>query len=122
MKIVVTGSSGQFGRHVVQNLSAAGHDILGVDRVANPSVQPSWICDLSRTGDLFEAFAGAQAVVHLAAIRAPNLAPDSVTFNNNVSATYNVLKVAADLKIRRVVVASSIGAYGFLYAQKMSQP
>jgi nucleoside-diphosphate-sugar epimerase len=122
MKIVVTGSSGQLGQRVVQNLSAAGHDILGVDQVANPSGQPSWICDLSRTGDLFEAFAGAQAVVHLAAIPAPNLATDSVTFNNNVSATYNVLKVAADLRIRRVVIASSIGAYGFLYAQKMSQP
>jgi nucleoside-diphosphate-sugar epimerase len=122
MKIVVTGSSGQFGRHVVRNLTAAGHDILGVDRVANPSLRPSWVCDLSCTGDLFEAFAGADAVVHLAAIPAPNLAPDSVTFNNNVNVTYNVLKVAADLKIRKVAVASSIAAYGFLYAQKMPQP
>lgn len=122
MKIVVTGSSGQFGQHVVRNLTAVGHDILGVDRVANPSLRPSWVCDLSRTGDLFEAFAGAEAVVHLAAIPAPNLAPDSVTFNNNVNATYNVLKVAADLKIRKVVVASSIAAYGFLYARKMPQP
>lgn len=122
MKIVVTGSSGQLGHHVVRNLTAAGHDILGVDRVANPSLRPSWVCDLSRSGDLFEAFAGADAVVHLAAIPAPNLAPDSVTFNNNVSVTYNVLKVAADLKIGKVVVASSIAAYGFLYAQKMPQP
>jgi nucleoside-diphosphate-sugar epimerase len=122
MKIVVTGSSGQFGQHVVRNLTGAGHDILGVDRVADPSLRPSCVCDLNRTGDLFEAFAGAEAVVHLAAIPAPNLAPDSVTFNNNVGATYNVLKVAADLKVKRVVVASSIAAYGFLYAKKMLQP
>lgn len=122
MKITVTGSGGRFGRHVVQNLAAAGHDILGVDRVADLSVRPSWVCDLGHAGDLFEAFAGAEAVVHLAAIPAPNLAPDSVTFNNNASATYNVLKVAADLKIRKVVVASSIAAYGFLYARKLPQP
>jgi nucleoside-diphosphate-sugar epimerase len=122
MKIVVTGSSGQFGHHVVRNIAAAGHDVLGVDRVANPSLRPSWVCDLGRTGDLFEAFAGADAVVHLAAIPAPNLAPDSVTFNNNVSVTYNVLKVVADLKITKVVVASSIAAYGFLYAREMPQP
>jgi nucleoside-diphosphate-sugar epimerase len=122
MKIVVTGSSGQFGQHVVRNLAAAGHDVLGLDRVANPSLRPSWVGDLTRTGDLFEAFAGAQAVVHLAAIPAPNLMPDSVTFNNNVNAVYNVLKVAADLKIGKLVIASSIAAYGFLYARKMPEP
>jgi nucleoside-diphosphate-sugar epimerase len=122
MKIVVTGSSGQFGQHVVRNLTAAGHDVLGIDRVANPSIRPSWVCDLSRTGDLFEAFAGAEAIVHLAAIPAPNLMPDSVTFNNNVSAVYNVLKVAADLKIDKLVIASSIAAYGFLYARTMPEP
>jgi nucleoside-diphosphate-sugar epimerase len=122
MKIVITGSSGRLGQHVVRNLIAAGHDVLGVDRAANLSIQPSWICDLSRTGDLFEAFRGAQAVVHLAAISAPNLMPESVTFNNNVSAVYNVLKVAADLKIGKFVIASSIAAYGFLYARKMPEP
>jgi nucleoside-diphosphate-sugar epimerase len=122
MKTVVTGSSGQLGQHVVRNLTTAGHDVLGIDRVANPSIRRSWVCDLSRTGDLFEAFAGAEAVVHLAAISAPNLMPDSVTFNNNVSATYNVLKVAADLKIGKLVIASSIAAYGFLYARKMPEP
>jgi nucleoside-diphosphate-sugar epimerase len=122
MKIIVTGSSGKFGQHVVQNLTAAGHDLFGVDRVTNPALRPSWVCDLNRTGDLFEALAGAEAVVHLAAIPAPNLAPDSVTFGNNVSATYNILKVASDLKIRKVVVASSIAAYGFLYSGKMIHP
>jgi nucleoside-diphosphate-sugar epimerase len=122
MKIAVTGSSGKFGGHVVQNLTAAGHDVLGIDRVANPSMRLSWECDLSRTGDLIEPFTGAEAVVHLAAVPAPNLMPDSVTFNNNVSAVYNVLTVAADLKIRKLVIASSIAAYGFLYSRKMIQP
>jgi nucleoside-diphosphate-sugar epimerase len=122
MKIVVTGSSGQLGRQVVRDLTAAGHDVLGIDRVANSSMRPSWVCDLSLTGGLFEACGGAEAVVHLAAIPAPNLMPDSVTFNNNVSAVYNVLKVAAALKIGKIVIASSIAAYGFLYAQKMPEP
>lgn len=122
MKIVVTGSSGKFGQHVVRNLTAAGHDVWGIDRGANPSLPCSRVCDLSSPGDLGESFAGAEAVVHLAAIPAPNLMPDNVTFNNNVSAAYNVLKVAADLKIAKLVLASSIAAYGFLYARKMPEP
>jgi len=122
MKIVVTGSSGKFGQHVVRNLAAAGHDVWGIDRVANPALGRSRMCDLSSPGDLVDAFAGAQAVVHLAAIPAPNLMPDNVTFNNNVSTVYNVLKAAADLKIAKLVLASSIAAYGFLYARKMPEP
>lgn len=122
MRIAVTGSSGKLGRHVVQNLTAAGHEVLGIDRVADPSMRRSRVCDLSRTSDLHEALAGAEAVVHLAAVPAPNLMPDSVTFNNNVSAVYNVLTAAAELTISKLVIASSIAAYGFLYARKMVAP
>jgi nucleoside-diphosphate-sugar epimerase len=122
MKIVVTGARGRLGKAVTQHLAAHGHSLLGIDRVSDPSMQPSWVGDLCQTGDLFEACAGAEAIVHLAAIQAPNLAPDSVTFSNNTGATYNVFKVAADLRIRTVVIASSTAAYGFLYARTPAKP
>ena len=122
MKIVVTGANGRLGKVVSRHLATHGYDVLGIDRTAEPSGPSVWLGDLCQTGDLFEACAGAAAIVHLAAIQAPNLAPDSVTFNNNVSATYNVFKVAAELKIRRVVTASSTAAYGFLYARTPPAP
>jgi nucleoside-diphosphate-sugar epimerase len=122
MKVVVTGASGRLGKVVSRHLATHGYDVLGIDRTADPSVPRVWLGDLCQTGDLFEACAGAAAIVHLAAIQAPNLAPDSVTFNNNVSATYNAFKVAADLNIRRVVIASSIAVYGFLYARTLLAP
>jgi UDP-glucose 4-epimerase len=122
MKIVVTGATGNLGKAVCQQLTAHGHDVLGIDQKSDPSVRGVWIGNLCWTGDLFEACRGAGAIVHLAAIQAPNLAPDSVTFNNNISATYNVFKVAADLGIRNVVTASSNAAYGFVYARTASLP
>lgn len=116
MKIVVTGGSGGLGRQVIAELSQHRHEVLNLDRVPHPGGhRPSWTVDLTDPGPLFEACAGAEGIVHLAAWIAPNLTSDCTTFNDNVALTYNALKAAADRGIRRAVVASSISAYGFLY-------
>ncbi|GAB3368288.1 hypothetical protein GCM10027452_29690 [Micromonospora halotolerans] len=47
------------------------------------------------------------AVVHLAAVPAPGLLPNAVTFANNSAATYNVFAAARAAGIKRVVWASS---------------
>jgi nucleoside-diphosphate-sugar epimerase len=64
---------------------------------------------------LKSAFAGQEAVVHLAAIPNPRTAPPDVTFNTNVQGTWNVLQAAEDAGVRRVVVASSDAALGLHY-------
>ena len=123
MKIVVTGGSGQFGRQVIRDLTGHGHAVLSLDRAPHPDgFKPHWISDVSQPGDLYQAMKGADGLVHLAAIPAPKLAPDTTTFNNNVSATYNALKAAADMGVERVVVASSIAAYGYIYASDLIAP
>jgi nucleoside-diphosphate-sugar epimerase len=71
---------------------------------------------------VYQALVGAEGVVHLAAYQRPGLAPDTETFGNNVQATYTLLKAAADLGARRVVIASSIAAYGYLYASRPVLP
>ena len=122
-KVVITGGSGRLGQHVISHLLQQGYQALSLDIV--PPREPlcdSWLCDLRRSGDLYEAFRGADAVIHLGAYQAPNLAPDCETFSNNVTATYNVFKAAVDLGVPRVVCASSIAAYGFLYAPKIWTP
>ena len=85
MRIAVTGGSGKLGRHVVRRLRASGHDVLNLD--ATGERWTGWTqVDLSDYGQVADILGGAQgelapvdAVVHLAAIPAPGLAPDSVT-------------------------------------------
>jgi nucleoside-diphosphate-sugar epimerase len=122
-KVVVTGGSGRLGQCVIAHLLEHGREVLSLDRVA-PSARPcpSWITDLRRPGDVYQAVRGADGVVHLAAWQAPNLASDSETFTTNISATYNVLKAATDTGVVRVVVASSVAAYGYLYAARLEAP
>ncbi len=122
-KIIVTGGSGNLGRWTVRALSEAGHDVLSLDRAEPPErLCETRVADLSDIEALQDAFRGADAVVHLAAWQSPDEAPHDEVFRNNVSATYNVLKAAADAGVRRVVHASSVAAYGFLYAPKMWPP
>jgi nucleoside-diphosphate-sugar epimerase len=123
MKVVVTGGSGLLGRRVVADLTAHGYEVLSLDRSPHPDgFKPAWSVDLLNVGHLYEACRGAGAIVHLAAYIAPNLTSDTNTFNSNVALVYNALKVAADLKIARAVVASSTAAYGYLYGPRGMVP
>jgi nucleoside-diphosphate-sugar epimerase len=117
-KIVVTGGNGRLGQLVIRDLLNHEYEILSLDRIPpREKLCPSWIADLRDSGDVYEALKDAFGVIHLGAYQAPNLVPDSETFINNVAATYNVLKAAADLGVKKVVIASSTAAFGFIYAK-----
>jgi nucleoside-diphosphate-sugar epimerase len=108
MRIVVTGGSGKAGRWVVADLREKGHDVLNVDWRRDESADgPSLVTDLTDLGQCRDALAGAEAVVHLAAIPAPGLRPEGETFRINTLSTYNVFASAVAHGMRRVVWASS---------------
>jgi nucleoside-diphosphate-sugar epimerase len=107
-RVVVTGSSGKAGRAVVADLVEHGYEVVGVDLVSPPKpAVPTTRADLTDLGQAQEVLAGARSVVHLAAIPAPGIQPDAVTFETNVASTYNVFSAAVALGLRRVVWASS---------------
>jgi nucleoside-diphosphate-sugar epimerase len=106
--IVVTGGAGKAGRAVVRELLENGEEVLSVDLVRSPELEcEQLVCDLVDYGETVDALKGAQAVVHLAAIPAPALRPDELTFRVNTSSTYNVFAAAPLLGLERVVYASS---------------
>ncbi len=107
-RIVVTGGSGKAGRAAVADLVAHGYDVLDVDIAASlhPD-EPTRVADLTDLGQTIEALRGADAVVHLAAIPAPNVVPPGETFRINMMSTYNVFSAAEIHGLRKVVWASS---------------
>lgn len=108
MRIVVTGGTGKAGHWVVKHLRAAGHDVLNVDWKHDGSAHGQCLmADLADPGQALEALAGADAVIHLAAIPAPELRPAAETFRINTLSTYNVFSAAEMHGLSRVVYASS---------------
>jgi nucleoside-diphosphate-sugar epimerase len=108
MRIVVTGGSGKAGRWVVRDLRDRGHDVLNVDVVHDGSAHGLCVrADLTDLGSALELISGADAVVHLAAIPAPELRPAGETFRVNTMSTYNVFSAAVQQGVGRVVWASS---------------
>lgn len=112
MRIIVTGGSGKLGGTVVASLRDAGHTVVVFDRAAGRGEGVP--VDLTDAGQTLDAVAGVEdlhagvdALVHLAAIPAPGLFPDVVTFENNILSTHHVLQAARRSGITRVVTASS---------------
>jgi len=108
MRIVVTGGTGKGGKWVVRELREAGHDVLNVDwrHDGSPHGQ-CLVADLTDLGQTLEALSGANAVVHFAAIPAPELRAVGETFRINAMSTYNIFAAAERHGMRRVVWASS---------------
>jgi nucleoside-diphosphate-sugar epimerase len=128
--IVVTGGSGKAGRAVCRHLVERGYEVLNIDMVASPDpVCPLLKVDLTDFAQVMDAmqwtggkdhpfrkFRTPDAVVHLAAIPAPDLMPEEVTFRSNVVSTYNVFDAALRAGVRRIVWASSETTLGLPFS------
>lgn len=113
-KVAVTGGSGRLGRHVLERLKGIC-EVVAVDLVPPPPGFAFAGVDVTDYDALKGAFAGCDAVVHLAAIPNPRTATADVTFRTNVQGTFAVLQAAEDSGVRRAVVASSDSVVGFHY-------
>ncbi|KAK8073613.1 hypothetical protein PG994_004512 [Apiospora phragmitis] len=124
MKIAITGARGTVGREVVKLCAKEGHATIQINRTpqaddgATPNTEMR-IADAASDYDAtVAAFAGCDAVIHLAAIPDPQGKPDSHVHNNNVAAAFNGLRAAAAQNIRRFCYASSVNAIGLAYSNQ----
>jgi nucleoside-diphosphate-sugar epimerase len=125
MKVLVTGGLGKVGQWVVRELAdgsggKAPHEVTVLDRAPGPergSVK-YLLGDVLDFGQVVEAMAGAEAVIHLAAIHNPNIATASAVYQTNVIGAFNVHHAAFRLGVSRVVSASSNAVVGWSYSER----
>lgn len=127
-RVLVTGAGGFIGSHLLPALIEEGYEVIALDLGSalgkitdNVTKVQADICDYERMESLgnglaFELKLGQNidSIIHLAAMAAPRIAesqPDE-TFRVNVLGTYNVLRMAKESGVKRVVFPSTAHAYG----------
>ena len=114
MRVVVTGAAGSLGHALLPRLARAGHDAVGFD-VRRGTGPAEWMVgDVRRHGDVARSIAGADVVVHGAALHGIHLADHSPRefYDLNVTGTFNVWAAAVAHSVKGVVFSSSMGVYG----------
>ena len=115
LHVLVTGSSGFIGTHVIRQLYAAGHRVTGLDQIPPKDPLPEGVafhvCDI-RQGKLPDRTF--DAVVHLAALAGvrPSLDRPLEYEITNVNGTIRLLEFCRRMSIPRFVFASSSSVYG----------
>jgi len=104
-QVVLTGAGGRIGRAIVP-LLPADWDVLRTDLEASEDIAA---LDVTDADACHRTFAGADAVVHLAAVPDPTATWEQL-LPANVLGAYHVAEAAAACGVRRLVLASSLHA------------
>jgi dihydroflavonol-4-reductase len=119
MKAFVTGATGFVGSHVARFLAGQGAELRLLVRPSSLTANLEGIAGERVTGDLREpeslrkAMAGCEAVFHVAAdyrLWAPE--PHEM-YRSNVEGTRNIIQLAQQSGVRRVIYTSSVATMGF---------
>ncbi|MFK0247166.1 NAD-dependent epimerase/dehydratase family protein [Amycolatopsis azurea] len=120
MRIVITGATGNVGTALLDVLEPGGHELVGVARrLPDPTAgryrAVSWcskdLGEPATAGELAGLLEGADAVVHLAWAISPEH-DDPPMWRTNDHGTRHLLAAVAAARVPRLVVLSSVAAYG----------
>lgn len=115
MKVVVTGAAGKIGRWTVRTILEAGHEVTASDRkLREESRAQNFIqAELRDYGQVVQLLKGSDAVVHLGNIPTDVRNTSQAIFENNMIVNFNILEACKDLKIPKLVWASSETVLGY---------
>jgi nucleoside-diphosphate-sugar epimerase len=120
-KILITGGTGFLGAYIIKELIKKNYAVRAIRRSNKlPSFLPAAIFDKVEwvEGDVLDvvsledAMEGIDTIIHSAAVVSFNRKEKNQMFNVNVQGTANVVNVALEKNVQRLVYISSVAALG----------
>lgn len=108
MKILITGANGFIGKHVVEQLSLASHEVVTVGR----SEGCNYRLDITSDADWDPILIGVDVVLHLAGLAHSKHFSQQDYQEVNVNGTLHLARKAQEAGVKRIVFVSSIGVNG----------
>jgi dihydroflavonol-4-reductase len=119
MKVFLTGATGFVGHHVARALAAEGAQLRLLVRKSSNLANLEGIAGDTHVGDLSQpetlkpALAGCDAVVHVAADYRLWIPDPAAMYRANVDGTRELLRMAREAQVPRVVYTSSVATMHF---------
>jgi dihydroflavonol-4-reductase len=119
MRIFITGATGFVGHHVARALASEGAELRMLVRKSSNLSNLEGIAGETHLGDLAlpeslrSAIAGCDAVVHVAADYRLWIPDPQAMYRANVDGTRDLLRLAREAGVRRVVYTSSVATMHF---------
>ena len=126
MRVFITGATGFVGSHVAQELSRRGADLRILIRPTSKLENLAGLPAETVTGDLLQvdalrsAIAGCDAVMHVAADYRLWVTDPEKMHATNVVGTRELLRIAREQGVPRVVYTSSVATMGFFSDGRLS--
>jgi nucleoside-diphosphate-sugar epimerase len=120
MRVFITGASGFIGRALAERYRADGHEVRGVDLVADPSCGVV-AGDVGVAGSWQEHASDCELVIHTAAMVSFRLEDKEGTWRSNVVGTLNALEAAERGGAERFVHFSSITVFGLTFPDGVTE-
>lgn len=119
MSLLITGSSGFIGTNLVKYLDKKNIKYYGIDKKVNNyiKIKNFYKIDLTNKSKLKKIFKGKKFkyIIHLAALPGFVSCHTNPTkaFNDNVLATFNLIQLANENNVKKILLASSMGVNNF---------
>jgi UDP-glucose 4-epimerase len=122
MTYLVTGSAGHLGEAIVRTLRAASEHVIGLDRTASPFADV--VGSIVDRDFVRRCMAGADRVIHTAALHKPHVATHSRQdfIDVNITGTLNLLEEAVAAGVHSFVFTSTTSVFGDALSASLGEP
>jgi nucleoside-diphosphate-sugar epimerase len=124
MKILITGSGGFIGKHLVKTFSKRGYEVIATYRNKKPEIEGFVkLLKLDLSNRILQGLGPVEVVIHTAAVHPNYYSTPTVNdyINSNIRGTFNLAEYFKSMNLRMFVYLSTVSVYGRVEVDRLTE-